>query len=958
MAEYFLSTSGNDKSAGTQAKPWGTWEHALSKLKAGDILTVRGGHYYERSIDFALKGTAAEPITIRAFGEETPVINGSYADLTGTGSERWVLHDAATQTYRSVDTYDGYKLSGVWEEANGDRTRLVRYDSLTKLMETNQHWDTGGAYYAGPGLYKAKGDDHIYIRLEPSDPKAIYGITADAPTTGDPNELSLFISPGNQDVFVDKGTPQHVIFQDIDFLLGGPVLDTRTAHHISFEGSEFLPPSFGNFSFILRGTAHDFHFNEAAVYGEVGEWVAWNDVKNGAKVSESMRVGFLAVTSDTDVHGISFTNGQAIDLFDFMQITTKNPAHDIRILNNYLAVRDDAIQIDAKNYDWEFAYNHAVYTGPGHHGANRPAPEPGTKYVHHNLIDGTVPQLWGREGTEAGVRESEGLTGHMSFNRHSSNGPDAWKIYNNTLLLLQPGENQGAGEQRVGSTGDTPHEFLNNIVVQYDDWYASRGRKDVDIDRYDHNLYWRPVKNAKQPLFYDKKGPDFDSLAELQRSIDAWEQNSFEADPRFVDPASKNFQLANGSPAASGGIDLSATGWPGTADGTTYIGAFAPSFDASNNRAPKAVDDVADVASGAGLVIDVLANDGDPDGHALAIKSVGAPANGAVTSVDGGLLSYISKPDFIGVDQFVYEIVDGEGASDEATVTINVTPGDNSEPAPDAPTENEEPAQEPSQEVAGLVLVGDDGRDSFRGSDLDDSLTGKGGDDRLDGREGDDVLYGDEGRDRLRGRDGDDYLDGGAGRDRLDGDDGDDRLYGGDDEDRLGGDDGNDILVAGAGDDRLDGDRGDDHLDGGHGDDRLDGDHGDDRLEGGAGDDELRGGNDFDILNGGPGADTLIGGKHADRFVFDESDLDGAIDVIDDFKMRDGDIIDLSALLGSDDVAQRGIDAFLQITVDGKDAVLAIDVAGQETFVPFVLLENGRDLALSDIITTESHIGS
>jgi Ca2+-binding RTX toxin-like protein/chemotaxis receptor (MCP) glutamine deamidase CheD len=98
---------------------------------------------------------------------------------------------------------------------------------------------------------------------------------------------------------------------------------------------------------------------------------------------------------------------------------------------------------------------------------------------------------------------------------------------------------------------------------------------------------------------------------------------------------------------------------------------------------------------------------------------------------------------------------------------------------------------------------------------------------------------------------------------------------------------------------------------GGTGNDSLAGSSGSDALFGGAGDDELFGlaGDDFlfgdgnnDILNGGLGFDTLTGGDGGDTFVFDADALSDAVnngiqDLIADYDILEGDVVDLSALL-------------------------------------------------------------
>lgn len=69
-------------------------------------------------------------------------------------------------------------------------------------------------------------------------------------------------------------------------------------------------------------------------------------------------------------------------------------------------------------------------------------------------------------------------------------------------------------------------------------------------------------------------------------------------------------------------------------------------------------------------LIDVLANDSDPDNDALTITAVGTPAHGVAT-IAAGVVSYTPQAGYSGVDSFTYTISDGNGGT--ATATVNVT---------------------------------------------------------------------------------------------------------------------------------------------------------------------------------------------------------------------------------------------------------------------------------------------
>ena len=92
------------------------------------------------------------------------------------------------------------------------------------------------------------------------------------------------------------------------------------------------------------------------------------------------------------------------------------------------------------------------------------------------------------------------------------------------------------------------------------------------------------------------------------------------------------------------------------------------------NRAPVAVNDAVSVARGASKVINVLANDSDPDGNALTVSIVTAPAKGsAVVTGNGTTITYTAPSNFTGTTSFTYKVSDGKGGTANATVTVSVT---------------------------------------------------------------------------------------------------------------------------------------------------------------------------------------------------------------------------------------------------------------------------------------------
>ena len=76
--EFFIATNGNDQNPGTLAAPWGTFVKVSDAVAPGDTVTVRGGTYKPVVNTYFYKdGTAAAPVTFRAYPGEAVLLDGS-----------------------------------------------------------------------------------------------------------------------------------------------------------------------------------------------------------------------------------------------------------------------------------------------------------------------------------------------------------------------------------------------------------------------------------------------------------------------------------------------------------------------------------------------------------------------------------------------------------------------------------------------------------------------------------------------------------------------------------------------------------------------------------------------------------------------------------------------------------------------------------------------------------------
>jgi parallel beta-helix repeat protein len=77
---YYVATNGNNSNPGTIGSPWRTIQYAVDHLNPGDILYVRGGIYLE-DVTISRSGTVDLPITISAYPNETPILDGNNYSL-------------------------------------------------------------------------------------------------------------------------------------------------------------------------------------------------------------------------------------------------------------------------------------------------------------------------------------------------------------------------------------------------------------------------------------------------------------------------------------------------------------------------------------------------------------------------------------------------------------------------------------------------------------------------------------------------------------------------------------------------------------------------------------------------------------------------------------------------------------------------------------------------------------
>jgi len=189
------------------------------------------------------------------------------------------------------------------------------------------------------------------------------------------------------------------------------------------------------------------------------------------------------------------------------------------------------------------------------------------------------------------------------------------------------------------------------------------------------------------------------------------------------------------------------------------------------NTGPTAAADAASVDEDAQVLIDVLANDTDPNtGETKTLVSVSASSQGGTVAIQDGKVVYVADADAFdlltpgqtAIDTFTYVMKDAAGATSTATVTVTVGGVANG-----VAQAGGNGADRLTGTAADEALAGGNGSDTLAGLAGADTLTGGNGSDDLSGGAGIDRLAGDNGADTLNGGAGDDELTGGLGGDRF-----------------------------------------------------------------------------------------------------------------------------------------------------------------------------------------------
>ncbi|MBO6577208.1 MAG: tandem-95 repeat protein [Rhodothermales bacterium] len=140
------------------------------------------------------------------------------------------------------------------------------------------------------------------------------------------------------------------------------------------------------------------------------------------------------------------------------------------------------------------------------------------------------------------------------------------------------------------------------------------------------------------------------------------------------------------------------------------------------NSLPLTAADTATMDEDTSTTVLPLANDTDPDGDTLILRSISTASSGTAVMKADGSVTYTPKPDFFGSDQIVYRVSDGFGTSVQSTISFVV---EAVEDQPVAVADSAETTEDASVTIPFLGNDYDPDGDHFYLASLDDPQNGR-----------------------------------------------------------------------------------------------------------------------------------------------------------------------------------------------------------------------------------------
>ncbi len=735
-ATYYVATTGNDMTGnGSIISPWKTIQKGQSFLLPGDTLLVRGGTYPEEVI-ITVNGTKDNPITIKAYPNEMPVLDGTVSltqwtqcapdepGLTVNG----VTHPQATSIYKTdikvFNDFDKLREPGFSRVVlfeNGELAKIGRWPQQTdnfiiKISELEpllpESYGVDTYIQDSTNLDRTNSNSYWYPWINGLSNEQLSSywngswltrrhlsggnkIGTVSITEFDPDTHRLYVSPvlpngatGQSDAYSINNHP-HLVTQPGEYY-HTKVMDSNgniTIYYWPIDINNLLNGNIGyagtrGEAFFIKwkggatgGFRENIHIEGFKIRGYRGGIHLNGDVQYAGRESGGYLIKDCVFENSAGANSAS----SAIYSYGIYDLVIDNCT--VRNYDyfgfNLLGANDTTVQ----NCTISRTVGTCVYAsgGDNYQVIGNNISEPAS--VHGNGI-----AIYGDAGSNKSVLVANNIVEFANNYALTFHNQQKLVVANNVLI---------GGSYYVmthWSTGTDYHVVVNNTIISSASPQGDTALRFLTSgDGYirnnitygdaivvggnltqSHNLYLAGTKEVG----------DIDGTNLSNEDI-------------FVNPVlttARNWQLKLGSPAIGSGIsvisDLASIGvtslFPSfdfTKDKngnrwntTPSIGAYEYNPGSTENRVPIAANDSFSIENNSTAnSLTVLSNDSDSDGDNLTIASVTVPSHGTATRIDSNTkINYIPTVGYIGMDSFAYTVSDGNGGTSSATVTVTV----------------------------------------------------------------------------------------------------------------------------------------------------------------------------------------------------------------------------------------------------------------------------------------------
>ena len=476
---YADAKRGDDSHSGTASEPWRTVSRAVTRLKPGDTLVLRGGIYSE-TVSVALAGSEKHPITIRSAPGEMAILDGGWREFFESPETCWEPVGGARDEFRSVRPYPnlrnvcgsfGDSMIGLQTYYHAidlrSENEIVTWQDWERRMETDME-----PLWCGPGLWYDRESGRIHLRLAHTRlPEPIANYRGET----DPRRVPLILAPFRSvPLTVDGG--MHLRFQDLVIRGGGyATIELHQARNIEFDNVTVWCGTYG----IRASGTQGLRIVGSGLYGNVAPWTFRGD---GSKrdypgrphrnISRLNTHALIEIESGRESSVYAFPQNDDwelawndfTDAHDGIYLGGINASfHHNRIEN----MQDDGVylspmyrrhRLEDKDPELHLFENEfrQVLTALAFGG---PWPETRDQvFIYRNLFDLRHPVSTGRPST----RKAEASFSHGKLmGDHGSPPWPAMKLYHNTVVTLDRQRHASMGTLAGTKSGNERRSFNN-----------------------------------------------------------------------------------------------------------------------------------------------------------------------------------------------------------------------------------------------------------------------------------------------------------------------------------------------------------------------------------------------------------------------------------------------------------------------------------------------------------------